>query len=179
MVRSEIELPANTSLDVIRKADPFQTSSLVRKNADGTTDKSECYQYIKIAILGIAQFFGSQFSDYQLSEVSKILYSKFFYWRLLDWKNFKERVCGLSYGKDNGKIFGFVNTGHIMEWANAYDQDWTLSVESESENEHDKLKKIGETERSLAIEVKEKLEEKIHQSAISEFKKRVEENVIA
>lgn len=173
MVRSEIDLPANVSLDVVRKMDPFQTSSLVRKNGDGTPDKSECYKYIKIAILGIVQFFGTQLTEYQLLELSKVLYQKFWYWRLLDWKIFKERVCGLTFGKDQGKIYGFVNPGHIMEWANNYDADWTGSATMETEHEHDLLKKTDEKERDLMAEIEREKEEKIHAMAVEEFKQSV------
>jgi hypothetical protein len=161
MVRSSIDLPANVSLAVIREMDPHQTSSLVRK-VGGTVDKSECYKYIQISIVGISQFFGVHFSDYQLLEISKILYQKFWYWRLLDWKNFKEKVCGLSYGKEHGKIFGFVNSGHIMEWANAYDAEWTGSAESETFSNHDKFKKAGEGQELVDHEEDRKKEESFH-----------------
>lgn len=123
-------------------------------------------------MLGIIQFFGSQLTDYQLLEVSKILYQKFWYWRLLDWKNFKERVCGLSYGKDHGKVYSFVNTAHILEWANAYDVDWSLSAESESVHQHDQLKKVSEQERSIAIEIEAGKEADFHNKQVQDFKEK-------
>lgn len=142
------------------------------RKENGVADKSECYKFIQVAIVGITQFFGSHLTDYQLLEVSKILYQKFWYWRLLDWKNFKERVCGLSYGKDHGKVYSFVNTAHILEWANAYDADWTGSAESETQHDHDQLKKVSEQERSLSIEIEAGKEADFHNKQVQDFKEK-------
>ena len=164
----DVEIPAGTSPATIRELDTRQTSSLV-SNDGGKVDKTECYKLIKLAIIDIAEFFGGKFSDVQLAEMSKILYNKFYYWRLLDWANFKNNVCGLSYGK----VYGQISAGQVIEFANIYDTNWLASAESESGHEHDRIKKETEKERNFEQLVKEKAEARIHESAVEHFKNSV------
>jgi hypothetical protein len=134
---SKISIPAGLDLARIRELDPHQVSVLAVRNKDGSVDKSECYKFIKVALIRTADFFGTTFTDQQLIDMSVLLYAKFWYWRLLDWKNFRDKVCGLEFGK----LYGQMSPGQFMDWANYYDAGWTASAESASFSQHDSLVK--------------------------------------
>lgn len=165
----EVEIPAGTHPAVIREMDSRATSSLVKRDSSGKFDKSECYKYIKLALIYIADFFGGKFTDMQLVEMSKVMYAKFYYWRLLDWLNFKQKVCGLDYGK----VYGQITPGQIIEFANQYNDDWVTSAEIEYSHTHDLIRKDDEKERSLEAVIREKSEAAIHRSAVDSFRERV------
>lgn len=137
----EMELSSDATVETIRKTNVTPPiSALVKKTETGLTDKTECFKFIQGMIAIMNQYFGITWSDFQLIEISKELYSRYFYWTLSDWKLFSKKVKGLDYVSDKG-MFGMFSPDKLMFWASQYDESWvscSLMLQQHSHDVHTK-----------------------------------------
>ena len=106
--------PTKTVAD-IRLLNGKPISSLVKNG-----DKSEVEAFLKMHLITINAFFGSQFTDIQISISGKLLYSQYYYWSNNDWEHFSQRLmCG-----EYGKLFGAFSPAQLMEAAQKHDEQW-------------------------------------------------------
>lgn len=131
-------------MSAIRKYETAPLCALMKSDGEHR-DKSECYRLVKIVILAINQFFGVTWVDYQLTEVAKEFYTKYWYWSQLDLKNFMHRCRSLYWGKSYG-IYAPIT---LMQWAAHYDDEWVEASISETLNEHHRLKRDSDREHDV------------------------------
>ncbi len=129
---SNLDLKTDCSLLDIRKMGTPPISALVK---DG--NKNECYQLIKIMIGFLNQYIGTAWSDFQLTEVAKEFYAKYYYWTQADLKNFIRKARSMEFEKilSANQFTPII----FMQWAAQYDFDWTETSIEMSRLEHEKL----------------------------------------
>lgn len=84
-------------------------------------NKVEAYKFTNIIITGIAFFFGVNWTDAQIKELTIDFYSQYHYWKSADMKMFLARCKNSFYGK----VYGTFSPALLMEWAAIYDEEWT------------------------------------------------------
>jgi len=170
---SDVEISGmNKSVAEIRKLQGMPISSLVIKTENGV-DKTECHKFIKLVIVWMCQFFGVSWNDLQIKESSKQLYENYYYWTEYDWRHFMNRCISGYFGKQ----YGAFSPQILMEFASIHNQEWMDESEGQSFHEADQIKKLDEKDRDLMKEIETKTEERIHNSAIEEFKKNVNKSI--
>ena len=134
---SEIDIPSDASLAEIRKLNTPPLSALVKKQ-DGLSksDKSECYKFLELSIIGLNEYFGVTWSDGQVSESSKEFYSAFFYWTIADIKNFLKRCKRSVYGIPFGSAY---SPAVFIKWATDYDKEWSEASQRIAEGSHNTI----------------------------------------
>lgn len=110
-------------------------------------DKTDAFRFFKVMISLINEFFGVTWTDYQMIEVSKELYTNYYHWRIADAKNFVSRCRRLHYGK----IYGTLTPAILMEWAGQYNDEWLSASEQISLAEHDRAKHQDDRLREVQI----------------------------
>lgn len=116
----------------IRSLQGHKLSSLVLPGGD----KNNAYKVVKLAITGINLFFGTIWTDYQLVEASKELYSMSYFWSINDLRAFVGRCRRLEYGQ----IYGQFSPQTLMQWAAKYNEEWFALSSDLSLSDHERQK---------------------------------------
>lgn len=153
----DIELKSDASISDIRRFETPPISALIREG-----DKTECYKLINAMIVLLNQYYGITWSDFQLKEVSKEFYSKYFYWHQLDLKKFFSMCKAMEFEK----LLSVNQFSPMMflSWAAAYDQKWMGVSEEMSLGNHRAMvyddvqekKRLDLEERNYRQKVQEK-----------------------
>lgn len=127
---SKVEI-GGCSIADIRKFETPPISALVKNK-----DKSECYQLIKLFIVQVNQFLGIAWNDFQMVEVAKEFYSRYFYWHQLDLKKFFQMCKHMEF--ERLLSVNQFSPMMLMSWAAIYDEKWIQVSEEIRDQEHDK-----------------------------------------
>jgi hypothetical protein len=122
-------------------------SNLV-KSQNGVIDKTDCYLFIEGLIIMLNEFFGVTWSNGQIEQLSKELYSEYYYWTIADWKLFCKKAHKCEFD-EKGKIFGSWSPHLMMAWAEKYDSDWTEVSSDIAIHNHELEKKREERSADL------------------------------
>lgn len=89
-----------------------------------------------VMIVLLTEYFGTSWSDPQVKEMSNEMFDNFKHWTAADLTLFSKRCKGLFYGK----IYGTFAPAVLMDWCNAYDDEWIEVSEIRSMNKHKEMK---------------------------------------
>lgn len=160
-----------TSVMDIRKMNGSPLSSLV-KRSDSGADKSEAHKFIQLVIVWMCQYFGVSWNDLQVKESSKQLYENYFFWSEYDWRHFMSRVTSGYFGK----MFGAFNTSMLMEYAALHCNEWYSASEGLTKHEIDLIGKQEEKVVDFTKMIEKGREDRIHQSALNDFKTKTDKS---
>ncbi len=159
------------TLEQVRKIGGKPLSSFVVKTETGA-DKSAAHHFVKLCILWLCEFFGTTWNDLQIREAAKQLYENYYFWTGADWKLFINRCASGYYGK----VFGSFSPAVMMDYAAQYNSEWMELSAGTSLHDSDLIKKTDEKERDYMAEIERRKEERIHRSAVEEFKSAMMKN---
>jgi len=107
-------------------------SCLVKKEANGFVNKSECYKFISLCIADIFTFFGTSIEPYQNVEACKLIYGEYFYLTVAEWKLFIMNAKLLKFGQ----VYPNLSIAKLMEWIRIFVTEVDIVTESIAESKH-------------------------------------------
>lgn len=107
-------------------------SSLVRKDDNGFTDKSECYNFISLCIADIFTFFGTSIETHQNIEACKLIYGEYYYLTVAEWKYFITNAKLLKFGQ----VYPNISISKLMEWLKNFVDNVMEVTEQIAESKH-------------------------------------------
>lgn len=148
-ILSSIELRGDCTLSDIRKHGTPPISALVK---DG--NKAECYKLIKTMTIALNQYIGISWSDFQVTEVAKEFYSKYFYFTQLDLMNFFRKCRNMEFEKilSANQFTPLI----FMQWAAQYDYEWLNESVNQSYGVHKELTYDQDRGQQIAIDEQER-----------------------
>lgn len=104
------------------------------------------------AILGLLEFFGVEWSKFQIRELSELLHGEYGYWSLVELKHFTTKVKTGEYGQ----LYGKFSPAHFVQYAGEYNGDLLVERANhysnhKSEPENDEGKEYVTQERMRAV----------------------------
>ncbi|HMU69748.1 MAG TPA: hypothetical protein PKC38_07060 [Chitinophagales bacterium] len=161
---------SSTSVMEIRNMGGRPISSLVRKNGSAVSDKSECYRFIQMCLIWICEFFGVAWTDTQVKESSKQLYSNYYFWTPYDWKHFMSRVVSGYFGK----MYGAFTPAMLMEYAASHGKEWFEHSEQITVHDLDVLKRQEQDVADFQRMAEKQRDDRIHKSEVEAFKNKIQ-----
>lgn len=126
---------------------------------------------IEVAVALLADFFGREFSEIQIKETARLIYDNWYWFDVVEFKIALDRIKTQHYEK----CFGHLSPAYIMDVFQKVAAESLNARDNDSFNDYDRVKKEDENDRSLYQIANQKQEERIHASAVEEFKKKLEQ----
>ncbi len=101
-------------LDIVKLNAP----SISMLNA-GTGSREAGITAFEFTILELLEYFHIEWSEYQIREVSEVLFGEYYYWSIAELKHFIMKVKAGNYGK----IYGKLAPGNVVQYAGEYNSE--------------------------------------------------------
>lgn len=124
---------------------------------------------IELAVALLADFFGKEFTELQIREISRLIYDNFFWLDVVEFKIAIDRVKTQHYEK----CYGHITPAYIMDVFQHVSAESLNARDNDSFNDYDRIRKEEENQRDFQKAIDQSRNDKIHQSAVSEFKEKI------